>query len=91
VNITNFFGLGNETKFDESKGGIQYYRIRYDIINTSVYFRKQMQSWMRFNFGPTFQFFSLDSGENRGHYIDNEFQPSDHQQLYTSKSFAALM
>jgi outer membrane protein assembly factor BamA len=90
VNVTNFFGLGNDTKFDDSKGGIDYYRIRYDIINASVYLRKQLQSWMRVNFGPTFQYFSLDSGENKGHFVSNEFIPTDNKQVYTKKSFAGV-
>ena len=88
TNVTNFFGIGNETVFDESKGGIQYYRIRYDVVDASVYFRRQLQSWMRFNIGPTFQFFSLDSQENKGHYVTDEFLPTDYSKFYSAKSFA---
>ncbi len=87
VNVTNFFGIGNETKFDEDKNSIQYFRARYNLINASVYFRRNLQSWFRVNFGPTFQHFSLDSTDNLGRFINTEFTGIDHEDRYGSKSF----
>lgn len=67
TNVTNFFGLGNETKYEKNKpGGIQFYRTRYNIGNLSVLMHKQLQSWMNFSVGPSFQYFTLDSIENKG-------------------------
>ena len=87
VNVTNFFGIGNETKFEEDKNGIQYYRARYNFINASVYFRRHLQSWFRLNFGPTFQHFSLDSTENLGRFVNTEFTGIDHESRYGSNTF----
>jgi len=87
VNVTNFFGIGNETAFDEDKNGIRYYRARYDFINASVYLRRHLQSWFRINFGPTFQYFSLDSSENVGKFVTTEFTGVDHEDPYGSHSF----
>ena len=70
VNVTNFFGLGNGTVFDRSNDE-EYYRARYNIINASAYLSYQLQSWMRVNFGPTFQYFRLDSNRNKNHFISN--------------------
>lgn len=71
INVTNFFGLGNNTKIDLTNNNIQYYRARYNIINASVYFSQQLQSWMRINVGPTFQYFRLDSNQNKGRFVSN--------------------
>lgn len=70
VNVTNFFGLGNGTVFDRSNDE-EYYRARYNMINASAYLSYQLQSWMRVNFGPTFQYFRLDSNRNKNHFVSN--------------------
>ncbi|HEU4470001.1 MAG TPA: BamA/TamA family outer membrane protein [Flavisolibacter sp.] len=88
VNVTNFFGIGNNTVFDQTKpGGIQYYRTRYNFINASVYLRRQLQSWMRINIGPSVQFFNLDSAENVGKFVATAFPGVDNEVLYGKKAF----
>lgn len=88
VNVTNFFGLGNETAYDKDHPkGIQYYRARYNLINVSVYLKKQLQSWMRINVGPSFQHFSLDSSQNLGRFVSTAFPGTDNATLYGSKTF----
>src|SRR5205085_8119991 len=48
VNVTNFFGLGNNSEFNKNIAkNTSYYRVRYNITNVSVYLRRQLQSWMR--------------------------------------------
>lgn len=72
INVTNFFGLGNNTVFDKTKPGkIQYYRARYDKVDVSTLLRRQLQSWMRFTYGASFQFFKLEENENLGKFISN--------------------
>lgn len=85
VNITNFFGLGNNTTIDNSKN-FEYYRTRYNIINASAYFSRQLQSWMRFNFGPSFQYFKLDSAQNAGRFVSTHNSAADHSS-YGAKHF----
>jgi len=86
VNVTNFFGIGNDTKFNKDND-IQFYRARYNFINASILLRRNLQSWFRFNFGPTFQNFSLDSTENVGKFVNTNFITPDNRGLYGSKSF----
>ena len=90
INVTNFFGIGNNTVFDKSKPGkIQYYRARYDIVDVSALLRRQLQSWMRVTYGPTFQYFDLDQDENVGKYVSNtSINGLDPATLYDFKSFA---
>lgn len=88
VNVTNFFGIGNETVFNQSlPDKVQYYRARYNLINVSALLRRQLQSWMRVSFGPSFQNFTLDSSQNIGRYVTTAFPGLDHTNLYGSKSF----
>lgn len=88
INVTNFFGIGNSTYFNQDlPDKVQYYRARYNIINASVYLRRQLQSWMRVNFGPSFQTFSLDSADNVGKYVGLAFPGMDHGSKYGSRSF----
>jgi hypothetical protein len=88
VNVTNFFGIGNSTYFNKDlPGKVRYYRARYNITNIFVYLRRQLQSWMRVNYGPSYQSFSLDSSENIGKYVNTDFPGLDHNTIYGKKSF----
>jgi hypothetical protein len=89
INVTNFFGLGNNTLFDKTKPGkIQYYRARYDMVDFSGLLRRQLQSWMRVTYGATFQFFRLEKDENIGKLVsDPLLNGLDPATLYDKKSF----
>lgn len=69
VYVTNFFGVGNNTVFDKSKGGINYYRTRYGVGNIAILAGKQLQSWMRIGFGPAFQYLHLRPDKNTGKFV----------------------
>ncbi|MBA2745086.1 MAG: BamA/TamA family outer membrane protein, partial [Flavisolibacter sp.] len=87
VNVTNFFGYGNNSNFNKDLG-IPYYRARYNIINASLLVRRQMQSWMRVHVGPTFQTFMLDEEQNKGRFItDAAINGLDPATVYERKTF----
>ncbi|MFN2456817.1 MAG: BamA/TamA family outer membrane protein [Chitinophagaceae bacterium] len=89
INVTNFFGIGNNTSIDESKPKREYYRARYDIADASVLLRKQLQSWMRFSYGPTFQYFRLEEDQNKNHFISNtRLSGLDSATLYKGHTYA---
>ncbi|HEY0059761.1 MAG TPA: BamA/TamA family outer membrane protein [Flavisolibacter sp.] len=90
VNVTNFFGLGNETVFDKTKPGQErYYRARYDFIDVSLLMRRQLQSWMRVNLGGGFQAFRVENEGNANKFVSqtaiNGLDPVD---LYEQKMYA---
>jgi len=88
VNVTNFFGLGNNTLIDLDAHNIKYYRARYNIINASAYLSYQLQSWMRINIGPTFQYFRLDSAQNPNRFVTNTtINGLDHATLYNPRHY----
>jgi hypothetical protein len=89
VNITNFFGLGNNTEFDKSGSKTeQYYRARYDIIDVAALLRRQLQSWMRVNYGVSYQSFRLKPQENIDRFVSNApANGLDPSPLYKGKNY----
>jgi hypothetical protein len=87
VNVTNFFGLGNNRQIDLNSHKVRYYRARYNIINASAYLSYQLQSWMRINFGPTFQYFRLDTNQNIGRFVTSPFNGLDHNTVHNPRHY----
>jgi hypothetical protein len=92
VNVTNFFGYGNNSVYDKNVPGKEhYYEARYNIVNASALVRRQMQSWMRVSIGPTFQYFKLKQAENQGKFLSNPaISGLDGHNLYDPKSYAGV-
>ncbi len=92
VNVTNFFGIGNNTVFNKNlPDAFDYYRIRYNIANVSVLLRRQLQSWMRVNYGPTFQYFHLNQQQNKSKFVGNSILNGvDTANLYHPKVYAGV-
>jgi hypothetical protein len=67
-NVTNFFGPGNETRYDRERR-IRYYRTRYDLITVSALLKRKLGARMEGSIGPVFQHFVLDDDDNRGRFI----------------------
>jgi hypothetical protein len=90
-NTQNFFGLGNETSFDKSIGGIKYYRSRFSVYQADPALR-----WGRpkssFSIGPSFQYYHYDSDDNTGRFISNtaNLHTSDSLTLSKDKMFAGV-
>ncbi len=71
-NVSNFFGFGNESRnlIDSKPGKIDYYRTRYTQGDVSMLLRKAGKS-ISISFGPEYQFFGLDTTDNKGRIIVN--------------------
>lgn len=74
-NTINFFGLGNDTKFDKdvTDKPIQYYRTRFNYYNADALLRTNIGSKLSVSYGPTFNIYSFDKEDNNGRYI-NKFE-----------------
>ena len=69
-NTINFFGYGNATVFDKSKPGKhKYYRARFQLGDISLLVRRRFGSAVSVELGPTFEFYSLDSAQNKNRFI----------------------
>ncbi|MFM9911110.1 MAG: BamA/TamA family outer membrane protein [Chitinophagaceae bacterium] len=89
-NTSNFFGVGNETIFDKSAGKkINFYRTRYNTINAAALFKINPATGISLLAGPVFNYFDIDSTENKNRIINAASIPGiDPLSLFKSKSFA---
>ncbi|GAB4092988.1 bifunctional metallophosphoesterase/BamA family protein [Flaviaesturariibacter terrae] len=89
INVTNFFGFGNNTPFVRTMPeGERFYRVRYDIADVYVLMRRQLQSWMRVNYGLSFQYFRVHEQQNKDHFIDMPgIEGVNYATLYSEKYF----
>lgn len=87
---TNFFGYGNGSLYDKTKPGeFRYYRARYRAGEISVQARKNFSSSLSITIGPVFQFFSLDTDDNKDRFIVNTgVNGLDPNTLFNTQSFA---
>ncbi len=61
--LDNFYGIGNETKKDKSKG-FTFYNVRYNFLSADLLIRKRIHNLLEFNIGPTMYHYW-------NHYYDN--------------------
>ncbi len=61
--LDNFYGIGNETKKDKSKG-VTFYNVRYNYLSVDLLVRKRIHNLLEFNIGPTMYHYW-------NHYYDN--------------------
>ncbi|MGI4020282.1 MAG: BamA/TamA family outer membrane protein [Janthinobacterium lividum] len=69
-NTQNFFGLGNETKYEDHRDDIKYYRARFNLFQVDPTAR-----WRRtkstLSIGPSFQYYKFNTDDNAGRFINN--------------------
>ncbi|HMH21897.1 MAG TPA: BamA/TamA family outer membrane protein [Puia sp.] len=91
-NTINFFSYGNESFYDKSGGKtIKYYRTRFDEVDVALMLRARSKNGFFIEAGPLFQYFSIDSNDNKGRFITlTNLNGLDPATLYRSKSYAGL-
>jgi len=91
-NTQNFFGMGNETHFDEHGDDIRYYRTRFNLynVNAAIRWRRPKSS---FSIGPAFQYYKLDANDNTGRFIENtsRLNSPDSLTIQNEKMFAGAI
>ena len=83
--LNNFFGFGNTSVFDKSKG-LEFYRVRYRNIIADVLYRKRIAEIASFAFGPTYYHYSSEFANNKGRLIDNQLL-FDSASTFSSKDY----
>ena len=87
-NTTNFFGYGDNSIYDKSKPGkFRYYRARYNLSDVSLLVRKRFSEKITFMFGPTAEFYKLDSADNKGRNIVTTIPNINKATLFAKQSF----
>ncbi|MEO5562989.1 MAG: BamA/TamA family outer membrane protein, partial [Chitinophagaceae bacterium] len=88
--LNNFYGFGNSTKVDESKGD-NFYRVRYSEVGGDLLFRRKPTSIIAVVFGPSFYHY-WNKFESNSKYILG--RPSDigldSADVYKTKTYAGV-
>ena len=85
--LDNFFGLGNNTEFDKSKG-IRFYRARYKTTEAAVLLRRKYFGKLSFLVGPHFLHYWNDPKDNAGKILgEPELIGLDSANVYSNKSY----
>jgi hypothetical protein len=64
-----FFGLGNETEYNQDIGRF-YYLASYRQIDASLQLRYSPAKWLQFTGGPMVQYLKLENDRNKGKFIN---------------------
>lgn len=67
-----FFGLGNETVYDQSIGR-PYYLASYKQVDASLQLRYAPVKWLQFTGGPVMQYLKLENDRNKENYVNTVY------------------
>ena len=91
TNAQNFFGLGNDTKYENPKD-IPYYRARFNLyeFNPSLSYRAGRS---KLSFGPAYQYYVYNKGENDGRILNDlsRLNAPDSSSVAKTKMFAGAI
>src|SRR5688572_15639785 len=86
--ITNFFGLGNSTKFDESKG-YDFYRTKYRAVELQILFRERLFERLQLMAGPYFFHYWNKYSDNTSTILGKPWNV-DSADVYTKKTWLGV-
>ncbi|MEP7107340.1 MAG: BamA/TamA family outer membrane protein [Ferruginibacter sp.] len=90
--ISNFFGLGNETVFENKDNKtLDYYRSRYDYINADVRLYRNVTPHWRISAGVAAQYYTSRQSNNNGHFFDKYNGDYPASLLYENKIYAGFI
>ncbi len=89
-NTINFFGFGNESVYlKDTKEGVRYYRARFNSYDADMQLRKRFGTVFSLAAGPVFQYFSMDSADNKDRFINQTaINGLDKATLYDHRTYA---
>jgi hypothetical protein len=85
-NTQNYFGTGNTTAFDKSGDYKKYYRSRYSLYKLSPALRWGRRDRGSFSVGPSLEYYTYDSADNAGRYIETYGAVKSYDSATLSKS-----
>lgn len=90
-NLTNFFGLGNQTEFKRhDQGGIDYYRNRYDYFNGDVRLQRNISKKMKASVGLAGEYYT-SAYENNLHRFFNAYNSAHpSEQVFADRYYAGV-
>lgn len=103
-NLSNFFGLGNNTEnidhdFDDEEGddraeredGISYYRNRYDYLNADVKLGRQLARHLRLDAGVLFSYYTSTASGNKERFFNEYNAANPEQDIFGDKWYGGFV
>ena len=85
-NTQNYFGAGNTTLFIKAGDYRAYYRSRYSLYKLSTVLGWGSKENERFSIGPSVEYYTYDSADNAGRYIETNSAVQTYDSATLSKS-----
>jgi hypothetical protein len=90
-NILNYFGIGNNTFFDQTGDFRKFYRVVYSYYQFDPSLNIKLKDHLNITFGPSMQHFSFNAKDNSGRYINSSTISSSDPTLTQDKTHAGLV
>ena len=102
-NLSNFFGLGNDTEFidmdfdgDEEdmldrEDGISYYRNRYDYLNIDVKLNRKLSDHLTLEGGVLASYYTSDSDGNDERFFNDYNNANPDQRIFDDKYYGGFV
>jgi hypothetical protein len=85
--LDNFYGFGNQTNYDKTKGK-EFYLVRYKYVSADLLLRKRIKNIIELSAGPTFYHYWNNYIDNRNKILANPVNiGSDSNTVYSNKSY----
>jgi hypothetical protein len=88
-NLSNFFGIGNETVFDQNSKQISYYRNRYDLIDADIRLKKHLKYW-DLSAGPAIQYYTAKQSNNDAKFLYHYDQEHPDEAVFSDQFFGGI-
>ena len=91
-NLSNFFGIGNETPYVRDGGkSIDYYRNRFDYINGEARLKWNLPNSYTLSTGPAGQYYTCDSSNNTNRYLNEYNHANPEENVFSDRFYAGLV
>lgn len=85
--LDNFYGFGNQTVYDKTKGK-EFYLVRYKYVSADLLIRKRIKNIIEFSAGPSYYQYWNNYADNRNKILANPVNiGSDSNTIYSNKSY----
>ncbi|MCW3080943.1 BamA/TamA family outer membrane protein [Segetibacter sp.] len=91
-NISNFYGVGNETEFIKTKAkGITFYRNRYDYINADIRLKQNVSRHLKLSAGIAAQYYASSKEDNANRYLSTYHASHLVENIFSKRYYAGLV
>ncbi|WP_233268697.1 BamA/TamA family outer membrane protein [Mucilaginibacter lacusdianchii] len=89
-NMSNFFGVGNETSYSDKNNNIVFYRTRYDHVYGDARLSHQYDNW-RLSGGVSGQFYYSGEQPNDNKFLRGYAAQNQARDIFSTKTYAGLV